>query len=87
MLEPAEKGRSRWSSAVYGEDARGGEVGGASMQAHSSASGAAGATGAGAGTTGEREQFGPLQGACFSNGWAGGVGSSAIGTRRCTAVT
>lgn len=68
MLEPATKGRSRWSSAVYGEDVRGGAVVGASIQAHSRASGASGATGAGAGATGAREQFGLVQGTCFLNG-------------------
>ncbi|HEY7309034.1 MAG TPA: hypothetical protein VH643_06655 [Gemmataceae bacterium] len=88
MLEPAEKGRSWCSSGVCGEDVRGGDVAGASIQAHSRASGASGATGAGAGATGAREQFGPVQGACFLNGWTGGgVWSSAIGALTCTAVT
>jgi hypothetical protein len=87
MLEPAEKGRSCCSSGVCGQDVRGGAVAGTSIQAHSSASGADGATGAGMGATGAHEQFGPVQGACFLNGWAGGgVGSSAIGALTCTAV-
>lgn len=86
MLDPAEKGRSRRSSVEWGEDVRGGEVVGSAWQAHSCALGAAGAMGAEAGAIGEREQFGPEQGAGFFKGWAGGVEASATGARRCTIV-